>query len=225
MRKDSTGANGDAEVQTLPEYRDKYALYHSDANLRALRAAHPLLAIWDDHEVEDNWAARQARRGAPRTRACRSSSAAPTGFKAFFEHMPRAARRRATATASTARSGSAPTPSCSCSTSAPTATTSRAATSSSPPAPTARRPGRTLLGAAQKEWLVDALARSGATWKVVGNQVMIMSLDLPAGNAINPDQWDGYAAERREILERVRDAAPRTSPSSPATSTRSSPGA
>src|SRR4029079_15642536 len=64
-------------------------------------------------------------------------------------------------------------------------------------------PGRTLLGAAQKQWFLDALARSGATWKVVGNQVMIMSLDLPAGNAINPDQWDGYAAERREILERV----------------------
>ena len=50
---------------------------------------------------------------------------------------------------------------------------------------------------------MGALAASKATWKIVGNQVMMMSLDLPAGNAINPDQWDGYAAERREILERV----------------------
>ena len=56
VRHDTTGANRDAEVQTLPEYRDKYALYHSDADLRAMRAAHPLLPIFDDHEVEDNWA-------------------------------------------------------------------------------------------------------------------------------------------------------------------------
>ena len=71
------------------------------------------------------------------------------------------------------------------------------------PCPDDTAPGRTLLGAAQKAWLLGALAGSGATWKIVGNQVMIMSLDLPAGNAINPDQWDGYAAERREVLERV----------------------
>ena len=64
-------------------------------------------------------------------------------------------------------------------------------------------PGRTLLGAAQKAWFKDALARSRATWKVVANQVMIMSLDAPARNEVNKDQWDGYAAERAEILQFV----------------------
>ena len=75
----------------------------------------------------------------PRTRACRSSSAARPASRRSSSTC-RAGARPATATASTAPSGSAPTPSCSCSTSAPTATTSPAATSSSRPAPTARRP-------------------------------------------------------------------------------------
>jgi phosphodiesterase/alkaline phosphatase D-like protein len=35
---------------------------------------------------------------------------------------------------------------------------------------------------------------------------MMMALDVPAGNPLNPDQWDGYAAERRELLEHVRAA-------------------
>src|SRR5690606_4885151 len=47
--------------------------------------------------------------------------------------------------------------------------------------------------------------RSRATWKVLGNQVMLMSLDVPAGNAINPDAWDGYAAERAEVSGHVVD--------------------
>ena len=201
VRKDSTGANGDAEVQTLPEYRDKYALYHSDANLRALRAAHPLLAIWDDHEVEDNWAADKPGSATDNPRVPFLERRA-AGFKAFFEHMP---RRRTPGDRDliygSQRIGA---------NAELFLLDQRSYRDDQPcgdqlfaPCTDGAAPGRTLLGAAQKQWFLDALARSGATWKVVGNQVMIMSLDLPAGNAINPDQWDGYAAERREILERV----------------------
>ena len=66
-------------------------------------------------------------------------------------------------------------------------------------------PARTLLGPAQKAWLKEGLAGSRAAWKVVGNQAMIMSLDGPTRNEINKDQWDGYGAERREILQHVAD--------------------
>ena len=64
---------------------------------------------------------------------------------------------------------------------------------------------RAFTGASQKAWFEDALTTSRARWKVVANQAMIMSLDGPGGNEINKDQWDGYAAERQEILEHVRD--------------------
>ncbi len=203
VRKDSTGANGDAEVQTLPEYRDKYALYHSDADLRAVRAAHPMLAIWDDHEVEDNWARDQPGSATDNPRASFLERRA-AGFQAFFEHHPRLrvsgdrdriyGAQRFGANAEVFLLDQ------------------RSYRDDQPcgdqlfiPCADGSAPGRTMLGGAQKEWLVSSLAASKATWKIVGNQAMIMSLDLPAGSAINPDQWDGYAAERREVLERVRD--------------------
>ena len=50
-RTDTTGPNRDGDVQTLPEYRDKYRLYHTDPNLLRVRETHSLLATWDDHEA------------------------------------------------------------------------------------------------------------------------------------------------------------------------------
>lgn len=46
------------EIIDLDDYRQRYAQYHTDQNLQALRAAAPLIAIWDDHETaNDSWAA------------------------------------------------------------------------------------------------------------------------------------------------------------------------
>jgi len=64
-------------------------------------------------------------------------------------------------------------------------------------------PSRTLLGAEQKRWLKDGLRRSRAPWKVIANQVMITSVDAPPRNPINTDSWDGYGAERRELIEHI----------------------
>jgi alkaline phosphatase D len=71
--------------------------------------------------------------------------------------------------------------------------------------PEAFEKGRTMLGDEQRRWFKRALERSSATWKIVGNQDMFMALDLPAGNPINPDQWDGYKAEREELMNFVRN--------------------
>ena len=44
------------ELHTLSEYRQRYARYHTDADLRALRATMPLIAVWDDHDIaNDIW--------------------------------------------------------------------------------------------------------------------------------------------------------------------------
>jgi alkaline phosphatase D len=70
----------------------------------------------------------------------------------------------------------------------------------------------TMLGATQKEWLIDSLTSSDATWKIWGNETQLvqMLLDLrpydlpPIFQAIyyfTVDQWDGFRTERREILE------------------------
>jgi alkaline phosphatase D len=44
------------EIVSLSDYRTRYAQYTSDPDLQALRAALPLIAVWDDHEVtNDTW--------------------------------------------------------------------------------------------------------------------------------------------------------------------------
>jgi phosphodiesterase/alkaline phosphatase D-like protein len=39
------------ELFTLADYRARYALYRSDPDLAALHAAHPMIVVWDDHEL------------------------------------------------------------------------------------------------------------------------------------------------------------------------------
>ncbi|HZR80632.1 MAG TPA: alkaline phosphatase D family protein [Candidatus Binatia bacterium] len=75
----------------------------------------------------------------------------------------------------------------------------------------------TLLGAAQKSWLIDAVKRSDASWKFLGNDVQMaqMAVDLSqfdklpaqyrAAFYISTDQWDGYRSERAEILQALAD--------------------
>ena len=54
------------------------------------------------------------------------------------------------------------------------------------------------------EWLKRRLRASGASWKLIGNQLMIMSLELTQGAQITKDSWDGYGVERRELLDYIR---------------------
>lgn len=46
-----------SEILTLADYRRRHAQYKSDPSSQAMHAAHPLIAIWDDHETANNsWA-------------------------------------------------------------------------------------------------------------------------------------------------------------------------
>jgi phosphodiesterase/alkaline phosphatase D-like protein len=58
-----------------------------------------------------------------------------------------------------------------------------------------------MLGPAQKSWFLQSLHDSPATWKLWANEVMMMGLQTSPGVGVNEDQWDGYAAERREIVD------------------------
>ncbi|MFC6633996.1 alkaline phosphatase D family protein [Microbulbifer taiwanensis] len=49
-------ADNGGEILTLTDYRKRYALYRTDAGLQALHAAAPFIAVWDDHEItNDTW--------------------------------------------------------------------------------------------------------------------------------------------------------------------------
>jgi alkaline phosphatase D len=66
---------------------------------------------------------------------------------------------------------------------------------------------RKYLGAEQLAWLKDGLARSPAHWKLVGNQLMIMPFYAAPGVPVEVDSWQGYHAERNDLLAHIGDKA------------------
>ncbi len=49
-------ADNDKEIIKLDDYRKRYALYRKDKDLQALHQRHPFIVVWDDHELaNDAW--------------------------------------------------------------------------------------------------------------------------------------------------------------------------
>jgi alkaline phosphatase D len=59
-----------------------------------------------------------------------------------------------------------------------------------------------MLGAEQKRWLIDNLRTSPARWNLVASQIMMAETDLQPGEGKRwfYDAWDGYQAERNELM-------------------------
>ena len=84
-------------------------------------------------------------------------------------------------------------------------------------------PSRSMLGAEQRDWLLGALDETAADWKLVASPSImrrtwkdnageplataLLKLKLmdEDGEGPDEDQWDGYPAERRRLLEAIRD--------------------
>ncbi|MGW0313780.1 alkaline phosphatase D family protein [Streptomyces flavidovirens] len=204
------------EILTLADYRTRHGKYKTDADLQALHATHPVIAIWDDHEMaNDAWSggAENHTPGAEGEWSARVAAAK----QAYFEWMPVRASTEGTVyrrlrfgrladlhllDLRSFRSQQAKTGSGS-----------------------VDDPERTLTGRAQLDWLKSGLASSDAAWKLVGTSVMISPVafgSVPAhlleplaelmglpkeGLAVNVDQWDGYTDDRKELITHLRDRA------------------
>jgi alkaline phosphatase D len=191
------------EIDSLADYRNRHALYKTDAALQAAHAAFPWLVTWDDHEVDNNWAGdiseqkevRKADFLARRARAC----------KAYYEHMP---LRRASlpsgpqmelyrriAFGNLAEFFVLDT--------RQYRTDQPCGDGNKPPCAEALSPSGTLLGDRQEKWLLDGLARSGGRWNVLAQQVMMARVDRTVGDVVthSMDQWPGYEANRRRLLK------------------------
>jgi alkaline phosphatase D len=67
-------------------------------------------------------------------------------------------------------------------------------------------PERSMLGAEQREWLLEDLATTKARWNVLAQQTAFAPFVrevLPRNFATGADTWDGYVAERQRILNWV----------------------
>lgn len=73
------------EATSLDDYRKCHAATKTDPHLQAAHAIAPWLAIWDDHEVFDDYRGLHVPVGQT-TEAFRSRRAA--AYKAYYEHMP-----------------------------------------------------------------------------------------------------------------------------------------
>jgi alkaline phosphatase D len=71
------------ETVTLANYRQRYAQYKTDPDLQAAHAAAPWLAVFDDHELADNWADETPERPQPAFRNRRAAA-----LRAYYENMP-----------------------------------------------------------------------------------------------------------------------------------------
>lgn len=76
----------DHEIVSLDDYYRRYQQYHTDPNLLALRAAKPIAAVWDDHEITNDATATGAQnhQRSEGTYADRVAAAS----KAYFDWMP-----------------------------------------------------------------------------------------------------------------------------------------
>ena len=200
---------------TLDDYRRRLAQLREDTDLQSLHLRHPMVTIWDDHDLSDN--------------------AWRTGAKAHDpdEHGPWEAR---VAAAAQARQEWVPGR-----LRDPIVTwrslrigdlidlvlldtriAGRDQHAGDPGTKDLDDPDRSLLGDEQRAWLRERLADQSARWAVVASGVVVnpICLHLPVGrrfNALLPngyatiddevlhdDQWDGYPAERARLVEAVK---------------------
>ncbi|MFZ5519791.1 MAG: alkaline phosphatase D family protein [Pseudomonadota bacterium] len=75
------------EILTLADYRTRYAQYRSDPDLQAVHAALPFICVWDDHEIaNDTWKA-----GAENHQSATEGDffvRRAAAIKAYYEWMP-----------------------------------------------------------------------------------------------------------------------------------------
>lgn len=186
---------------TLDDYRQRYKVNWEDEPLRALLASTSTYAIWDDHEVKNDFAGQDV-----------DQAQMAAGRQAFLEYLPIAQDQtdpnrlyrtfswgkdvqlfilderqyRSAEAICTNEEGSTIT--------IPSFEGDAACKAG------LADPSRTFLGHEQKEWLKQVLLASTAKFKFIVNEVAISELTL-----LPYDRWEGYGAERREILDFLKD--------------------
>jgi alkaline phosphatase D len=197
-----------AEIFTLDDYRIRHGQYKTDLDLQAAHAALPWLVTWDDHEVDNNYADEEADPDAPPEQFRLRRAAA---YQAYWEHMPLSRARKpvgpdldlyrrfawgslATLNALDGRQYRSDQP----------AACTPDQRDPSGYCPGALDPARTKLGAEQRTWLLDELATTSARWNVLAQQTAFAPWDRDPGPGRDfgvGDNWDGYVAERQQILD------------------------
>ena len=204
-----------AVPRDLDSFRRRYAQYRLDPDLQALHASTMTLATWDDHEVENDYAGDWSESFTPQDlfRAQRKAA-----YQAYYEHFPlrtppdgdnlrvhdcvtwgdlarislldgRQYRDAGACYGKPDRGGGHLVDSASCA--------------------DLLDPSRSMLGAAQEQWLGGNLTHSPARWNLIGQNVIMAAQSAPDedGRLIAwSDAWDGYPLARERLLAAAAQA-------------------
>lgn len=180
-------SDNNKEIIKLDDYRKRYALYRQDKDLQAVHQRHPFIVIWDDHELaNDTW-----REGAEN----HQSNEGPflerklAALQAYFEWMP---IRPVSSTDHLNIYRQFNFGSLVQLTMLDTRIIARdkqleytdymiaSGLDAQKFQADLTDPKRTLMGYTQRDWLVDKLKQSTATWNVIGQQVLMSKMWIPA---------------------------------------------
>jgi len=170
------------DAVTLGQYRAKYAEAWGTAGMSALHGSTGMVLTWDDHEILNNWN--------PETFP---AARFDTARRVYFEH--RATRRDAAAPNRLWRSlvwGN-------------TLELLVLDVRSERKPSTRTGAAAEFISKAQMAWLKDRLTKSTAVFKFIVTSVPITN--FPAAAAGESDKWEGYPAQREEILDFITGGA------------------
>ena len=196
------------EITTLADYRTRHAFYKRDPDLMELHRQFPFITTWDDHESADNsW--RDGAVNHTETEEGVWAQRKAWSQQAYDEWMP----IRYPQSGNTNRIWR----SFNYGNLADifvldTRLYDRDIPGEVPADPTlSAEADRRMIGPEQMNWLLDGLASSPAQWKIVAQQMVFHQWQVGdpsttgAGLYLNGDAWDGYQAERAQILQHLRD--------------------
>ncbi|HMP07281.1 MAG TPA: alkaline phosphatase D family protein [Lacipirellulaceae bacterium] len=194
------------EIRSLADYRIRHAQYKTDPLLQAMHAQCPWIVVWDDHEVDNNYASDIAEQGNidPVEFLVRRANA----YQAYYEHMPLRRRslprgphlqlyrkfawgRLAEFFGLDTRQHRSDQPN---------------GDGRQPLNDAARSSANTMLGHAQRDWLQQGLLSSTGAWNGLAQQVMMAVVDQADGpdELFSMDSWSGYVQERDQLMRFLR---------------------
>ncbi len=200
----------DRTIVSLDDYRARHSLHRRDPALQALHAAHPMISVWDDHDLADNAWRDGAKAHDPEQHgpwAARKAAA----VQAHNEFLPKRLADPADPCTPWRRLDAGDLV-------ALVATETRAHRDE--PVGTADDgdvddPDRTILGPAQRAWLLEQAADPKPRWLLLLSGTVISELEFAMPDALdgampekyavkdglarNTDQWDGYPVERAAL--------------------------
>ncbi len=205
----------DFETVTLDQYRQRYALYKSDPLLRQAHASTPWVITWDDHEVENDYAGASSENDEDQAEFLARRADA---YQAWYEHMPVRLDPptgpdyqiyRSLAHGDLLRFHVLDTRQYRSDQQRAEPFVEALGDAVQVRDDVALSPEQTMLGAGQRAWLIDGVAASSAIWDVLAQQVFMFGGNAVQGGdppVVVVDTWDGYAGERRELLDSIAPA-------------------